>query len=182
MRVPSQRYMTAHSILIANHRFRPDNTDYMSRLCISNESVGKWTVELQTERVLISSEKVRWSCDSIQSHNMDMVFQRALLFVKSYHDREEILFASDVDRLFPVDEPELQAGGFWFENYEGTVRYVVKGRYIFRIESATGFTYRHNRDAIERQEFVKTLPEIDPQEDDPFYSELVQNEMESLKR
>jgi len=111
-----------------------------------------------------------------------MVFARALLFVKSYHDREEVLFASDADKLFPVDEPDLQAGSFWFENYEGTVRYVVKGRHIFRIESATGFTYRHNRDEVERQEFVKTLPEIDPQEDDPFCSELIQNEMESLKK
>jgi len=114
---------------------------------------------------------------------MDMVFARALLFIKSYYDREEVLFVSDADRLFPLDEPERDAGGFWFENYEGTVRYVVKGRYIFRIESTTGFTYRHNRvPEVERQEFVKSLPEIDPEEDDSFYSELIQNEMESLKK
>ena len=169
--------------MIADYFFRPDSEDYSSSLRISIESVGKWTVELQTERVLISSGKAQWFCDSIPSFNMDMVFHRAMLFVRSYHDREEVLFVNDADKLFPVDEPDSEAGGFWFENYQGTVRYVVKGKDIFRIDSVTGFTYKHSRSLIERQEFVKTLPEIDPtDEEDTFYSEWIQQEIESVKR
>jgi len=175
--------MTAHRIMIADYFFGTDSEDHSSSLYISSESIGKWTVELQTARVLISSGKFQWSCDMIPSHNMDMVFHRAIKFVKSYLDMEEVLFEQDADKRLPVDEPEPEDGGFWFQNYEGTVKYVVKGRHIFRIDSLTGFTSKHNRLVIERQDFVKTLPEIPPEEEeDSFCSEYIKQEMESVKR
>ena len=107
--------------------------------------------------VLIQRKGDQWSCE-IPAYDIDLTFNRTAGFLKNYLLQKQKLFPEGEG--VAGDYPSSSA--FFYEDYERETIFAVHRRHIWIMDRASGDVFRFERARfIEREEFVKTLIEID---------------------